>query len=61
MREVALARSGLPLTASKGGVFVRDAGGKVLGAVGVAGEAGDYDEAFAVAGIEAAGFVADAG
>ena len=56
-----MARSGLPLTASKGGVFVRDSGGKVLGAVGVAGEAGEFDEAFAMAGIESAGFVADAG
>ena len=44
-----MARSGLPLTASKGGVFVRDSGGKVLGAVGVAGEAGEFDEAFAMA------------
>lgn len=61
VREVALARSGLPLTASKGGVIVRDAEGKVIGAVGVAGEAGEYDQAFAMAGIDSAGFVADAG
>ena len=61
VREVALARSGLPLTASKGGVIVRDSGGTVIGAVGVAGEAGEYDEAFAMAGIDSAGFVADAG
>lgn len=61
VREVALARAGLPLTASRGGVFIRDAEGRTLGAVGVAGEAGEFDEALAVAGIEAAGLVADAG
>ena len=35
--------------------------GRVLGAVGVAGEAGEQDEKLAVTGIEAAGFFADAG
>jgi uncharacterized protein GlcG (DUF336 family) len=40
-----------------GGVFVRDAGGALLGAVGVTGDASLNDEAAAVAGITAAGLV----
>ena len=40
-----------------GGVFVRDAAGTLLGAVGVTGDASLNDEAAAVAGIEAAGLV----
>ncbi len=44
-----------------GGVLVRDAEGVVLGAVGVSGDASDKDEVCAVAGIEAAGLVADTG
>lgn len=41
-----------------GGVLVRDADGVLLGAVGVTGDTSDNDEAAAVAGIEAAGLVA---
>ncbi|NNE23145.1 MAG: heme-binding protein [Rhizobiales bacterium] len=59
--RVAEQRMGLPLIGSKGGVYIRDDNGRVLGAVGVAGEAGEQDEKLAAAGIEAAGFVADAG
>ena len=59
--RVAEHRMGLPLIGSKGGVYVRNNDGRVLGAVGVAGEAGKQDEKLAVTGIEAAGFVADAG
>lgn len=59
--RVAEQRMGLPLIGSKGGVYVRDKDGQVLGAVGVAGEAGEQDEKLAIAGIEAAGFSADAG
>lgn len=44
-----------------GGVLVRDAGGTLIGAVGVSGAQPDGDEAVAVAGIVAAGFVADPG
>lgn len=44
-----------------GGVLVRDAGGAVLGAVGVSGDLSDKDEACAVAGIKAAGLVPDTG
>ncbi len=44
-----------------GGVLIRDAGGKILGAVGVTGAASDEDEACAVAGITAEGLTPDTG
>jgi uncharacterized protein GlcG (DUF336 family) len=44
-----------------GGVIVRDSVGKVMGSVGVSGDLPDSDEACAVAGIAAAGLVADTG
>lgn len=44
-----------------GGVFVRDADGRLLGAVGVSGDASLNDEAAALAGIEAAGLVGETG
>ena len=44
-----------------GGVLVRDAGGALIGAVGVTGDTSDNDEAAAVAGIEAAGLTAITG
>ncbi|SNS72943.1 GlcG/HbpS family heme-binding protein [Tropicimonas sediminicola] len=44
----------------KGGVLVRNAAGRVLGAVGVTGDSPDNDEACAVAGVEAVeGLVAE--
>jgi uncharacterized protein GlcG (DUF336 family) len=44
-----------------GGVLIRDKDGALLGAVGVSGDSSDNDEAAAVAGIEASGFVAETG
>lgn len=44
-----------------GGVLIRSKDGELLGAVGVTGDISDNDEQCAVAGIEAAGLVADAG
>lgn len=44
-----------------GGVLVRDRKGALLGAVGISGDSSDNDETCAVAGIEAAGYVADPG
>ena len=44
-----------------GGVLVRTTGGEILGAVGVTGDTSDRDEACALAGIESAGLVPDAG
>ncbi len=44
-----------------GGVLIRDGDGEVIGAVGVSGDISDNDAKCAVAGIEAAGLVADDG
>lgn len=44
-----------------GGVLIRDAQGILLGAVGVSGDTSDNDEVAALAGIAAAGLVADTG
>ncbi len=44
-----------------GGVLIRDAAGALLGAVGISGDTSDNDEICAVAGIAAAGLVADTG
>jgi uncharacterized protein GlcG (DUF336 family) len=42
-------------------VLIADAGGDILGAVGISGDTGEHDEACAIAGIEAAGLVAHPG
>ena len=44
-----------------GGVLIKDASGAIIGACGITGDISDNDETAAVAGIEAAGFVADGG
>jgi len=44
-----------------GGVLIRSKDGELLGAVGVTGDISDNDEQCAVAGIEAAGLVAETG
>lgn len=44
-----------------GGVLVKSAQGKIVGAVGISGDTSDNDEAAALAGIAAAGFAADPG
>jgi uncharacterized protein GlcG (DUF336 family) len=44
-----------------GGVLIKSADGKILGAVGVSGDTSDNDEAAALAGIQAAGLVGDGG
>jgi uncharacterized protein GlcG (DUF336 family) len=44
-----------------GGVLIRDAGGALVGAVGVSGDTSDNDEAAAMAGIAAAGLMGDPG
>lgn len=43
-----------------GGVLIRN-DGAIIGAVGITGDTSDNDEIAAIAGIEAAGFTADAG
>lgn len=42
-----------------GGVLIRDGTNRIIGAMGISGDTSDVDEACAVAGIEAAGLVAD--
>ncbi len=44
-----------------GGVLVRSGTGQILGAVGASGDVADNDEACVVAGIKAAGLIADPG
>jgi uncharacterized protein GlcG (DUF336 family) len=44
-----------------GGVLVRSAEGAVLGALGISGDTSDNDEAAAIQGVKAAGFMPDAG
>jgi uncharacterized protein GlcG (DUF336 family) len=41
-----------------GGVLIRDKGNKIIGSVGISGDSSEQDERCAIAGIEAAGFVA---
>jgi uncharacterized protein GlcG (DUF336 family) len=55
------AASGGRVVTNPGGVLIRDAGGDIIGAVGISGDTSDNDEICAVAGIEAAGLKADPG
>ncbi|OYR21149.1 GlcG/HbpS family heme-binding protein [Brucella thiophenivorans] len=44
-----------------GGVLIKNAENEIIGAVGISGDTSDNDELTAIAGIQAAGFEADAG
>jgi uncharacterized protein GlcG (DUF336 family) len=55
------AMSGGRVVPAAGGVLIRDAGGLVVGAVGISGDTSDQDEACALAGVAAAGLAADTG
>lgn len=44
-----------------GGVLIRDADGRLIGAVGISGDTSDNDELAALAGIAAAGLTAETG
>lgn len=55
------ALAGGALVPVPGGVLIRDGAGALLGAAGVTGDNSDTDEMCAIAGIEAAGLVADTG
>lgn len=57
----ATAAIGGALVPVPGGVLVKDAAGILLGAVGISGDTSDNDEAAALAGIKAAGLIADPG
>jgi uncharacterized protein GlcG (DUF336 family) len=52
---------GVTIVPVPGGVLIRDAGRTILGAVGISGDTSDRDEEAAVAGIKAAGLIADTG
>ena len=52
---------GVSIVPVPGGVFMKDSAGNTLGAVGISGDTSDNDEECALAGIQAAGFVADTG
>ena len=56
-----VAASGGRLVPNPGGVLIRDAGGAIVGAVGISGDTADNDEICAVAGIGAARLSADPG
>ena len=53
--------SGGRIVPSPGGVLIKNADGRTIGAVGISGDTGENDEVAAVAGVEAAGLVADTG
>jgi uncharacterized protein GlcG (DUF336 family) len=59
--QALMAASGGRVVPAPGGVLIRDAGGAVIGAVGISGDTSEKDEACAVAGIAAAGLAADTG
>jgi uncharacterized protein GlcG (DUF336 family) len=44
-----------------GGVLIRTADNQIIGAIGISGDVSDNDEICCIAGIEAAGLMADAG
>ncbi len=52
---------GGPFVPVPGGVLIRNGSGAVIGAVGISGDTSDNDERAAIAGIEAAGLIPDAG
>lgn len=59
--QAANAVAGGALVPVPGGVLVMGGSGELLGAVGISGDTSDNDEACAVAGIAAAGFIAETG
>ena len=48
-----------PMFLEGGGQLIRDKGGEVVGAIGVTGDVNEVDDLCAIAGIHAAGFMAD--
>ena len=59
--NAAVAASEGRLVPVPGGVLIRDAQGRISGAVGISGNSGDNDEIAAIAGIEHTGLLADPG
>jgi uncharacterized protein GlcG (DUF336 family) len=56
-----IAMSDGKMVAVPGGVIIRNAGGEILGSMGVTGDNSDNDELCAVAAIRTAGLMADTG
>lgn len=56
-----LAASDGRMVPARGGVLIRDDAGTLVGAIGITGDTSEQDEACALAGIAAAGLVADPG
>jgi len=52
---------GIMIVPVPGGVLIRGSDRAILGAVGISGDTGERDEEAAVAGVKAAGLVADTG
>lgn len=59
-QALAVATGGTMIPA-RGGVLILDGDNEIIGAVGISGDVSENDEAAAIAGIEGAGFTADAG
>jgi uncharacterized protein GlcG (DUF336 family) len=55
------AASGGRMVPNPGGVLLRGAGGRIIGAVGVSGDTGDMDEDCAMEGISLSGLTGDCG
>lgn len=53
--------SGGKIIAVPGGVLIKTKTGEIIGAVGITGDTSDNDEIAAIAGVEAAQYVADTG
>lgn len=56
-----MALSGGRMVPSPGGVLIKNADGRIIGAVGITGDTGENDEICSVAGIEAVGLTPDTG
>ena len=59
--QALMAASGGRIVPVPGGVLIRDAGGEIIGSVGISGDTSDKDEICAVHGIKSAGLTPDTG
>ena len=59
--QALMAASGGRIVPVPGGVLIRDAGGEIIGSVGISGDTSDQDETCAVHGIISAGLTPDTG
>jgi uncharacterized protein GlcG (DUF336 family) len=59
--QALMAASGGRIVPVPGGVLIRDAGGEIVGSVGISGDTSDKDEICAVHGIKSADLIPDTG